>query len=125
MKIVKCEPNDDEKLFCPSTGEVIFGPEIEEINVTAEAFVAYWHYEVIGEPVINNEDLRIAWDDYYGKYLETYEGYYEIWEALMNFLDEYNNPEWIVYECTFSGLACGPVSYTVWYVVKSDTNFVH
>ena len=37
------------------------------------------------------------------------------------FLEKYENPEWKVYELRFSGMACGPISYTVWFVVKADT----
>jgi hypothetical protein len=37
------------------------------------------------------------------------------------FLKSYRNSKWKVMECTFHGMACGPVSTTVYYVVKADT----
>ena len=37
------------------------------------------------------------------------------------FLSEYEYPDWIVYECTFYGMACGLVQNTIYFVVKADT----
>jgi len=108
-----------DRMYCPSTDEVIFAPDYEELNENADAFIAYWHGEVLYEPSIKDEKLNSAWEEYFEKWRGSDE--IDIWEAVEKFLTEYENPSWIVYECTFYGMACGPVSTTVYHVVKADT----
>jgi hypothetical protein len=158
MKIIEQHPEIKyDRMYCPSTDEVIFAPDYEEINEDADAFIAYWHGDVLEEPSITDEKLEAAWKKYFNKwsvandaYKDYINGlqqdeiifeemekvrnkifhrwngaaddeYIDIWKLVEQFLMEYDNPNWIVYECTFSGMACGPVSTTVYYVVKSDT----
>jgi len=109
-----------DRMYCPSTDEVIFAPGYEEINENAEAFIAYWHGEVLDQPEIKDEKLLAAWEKYYEKWDELMEEF-DPFEIVEKFLEGYNNDEWIVYECTFYGMACGPVQTTVYYVVKKDT----
>ena len=121
MEIIQCSPDMEyDRMYCPSTDEVIFAPDYEEINEGADAFIAYWHSEVLDEPCISDEPLEKAWNEYYEKCGKTL-GITEKWETVEKFFNEYENPEWIVYECTFHGMACGPTSTTVYYVVKADT----
>jgi hypothetical protein len=110
---------DRDRIFCPSTDEVIFAPDYEEINENAEAFIAYWHGEVLNEPSITDEKLKAAWDEYYEKWKASED--IDIWDSVEKFLIDYENPSWKVCECTFHGMACGPISTTVYFVVKADT----
>lgn len=120
MKIVQYEPEMSvDRMYCPSTDEVIFAPNYEEINESAEAFIAYWHGEVLDEPEIKDEKLKSAWGKFLEKWSESDD--FDIFEAVEKFLKNYKNDDWIVYECTFYGMACGPTSTTVYYVVKADT----
>ena len=123
MEITEYEPYSSEAMHCPSTGEDIFAPDMEFINDAAEAFMGYWHHEVLDQPTIKDKGLREAWDLFVENNENAEGDYFDWYEALLKFLKEYDNPDWIVYECTFSGIACGPFSFTVWYVVKSDTVF--
>lgn len=121
MKIIQFSVNiETERMYCPSTDEVIFAPDFEEIDESAEAFIAYWHDEVLDEPSITDSDLESAWNEFYEKWDDLTEDL-DPCEAVEKFLREYENPQWIVYECLYSGMACGPVSNTVYYVVKADT----
>jgi hypothetical protein len=121
MEIIECAPESTDRMYCPSTGEIIFAPGMEENSENSEALLGYWHHEFIDEPYINNEKLKAAWDEYFSKNLEEDFPYAYNWEDLRKFFLEYNNPEWITYECDFYGMACGPVTTTVIYVVKADT----
>jgi hypothetical protein len=110
---------DTDRMYCPSTDEVIFAPDYEEINENAEAFIAYWHGEVLDQPSITDEKLKAAWEEYFKKWKVSED--IDIWNSVEKFLIDYENPSWIVYECTFNGMACGPISTTVYYVIKADT----
>lgn len=122
MKIYQCYPSmSTDRMYCPSTDEVIFAPHYEEIEEDANAFVAYWHGEVLDEPMIKNHKLAQAWEKIHKDWSEQEEPELDIWELVEKFLSDYENPDWIVYECTFYGMACGPVQTTVYYVVKADT----
>ena len=120
MKIIQSSPDMEvDRMYCPSTDEVIFAPYYEEINDNAEAFIAYWHCEVMDQPEIKDKKLKDAWDKYFGKWSESDE--IDIFEAVEEFLKSWENPDWKVFECTFEGMACGPVTTTIYYVVKTDT----
>jgi hypothetical protein len=110
-----------DRMYCPSTDETIFAPDYEEIYESAEAFIAYWHGEGLDEPCITDPILKLAWKKYYKKWDESENTELDIWEAVEQFLKEFENPLWMVYKCTFHGMACGPTSTTVYYVVKADT----
>ena len=74
------------------------------------------------EPTINDELLKAAWEKFYNVDLKekpntrTY-----IWDDFRNFLKNYENSEWIVYECDFYSMACGPTTTTLVFVVKAGT----
>lgn len=42
--------------------KVIFTPYYEEINESADAFIAYWHGDVLNQRSIKDEKLEAAWD---------------------------------------------------------------
>ena len=110
---------DTDRMYCPSTDEVIFAPDYEEINENADAFIASWNASMLGESIITDKTLEAAWDKFYIEVLKDKRGY--IWDDFRNFLKAYDNPEWIVYECDFYGMACGPTCDTLVFVVKADT----
>ena len=109
-----------DRMYCPSTGEVIFAPGYEAINQDAEAFIAYWHGDVLEEPFIKNADLKEAWDAFYSNW-DRKNPDLDLWEALEKFFHEYPNDDWIVIECIYEGIACGPVATNVYNVVLKDT----
>ncbi len=122
MKIIECSPDmPTDRMYCPSTDEVIFAPYYDEINDGAKAFIASWHGEVLEEPIIEDAKFEAAWNDIYKEWNAEEDPELDIWELLEKFLLEYENPDWVVYECTFYGMACGPVKTTVYFVVKADT----
>jgi len=121
MKIIEYAPGSTERMYCPSTNEVIFSPNLDEINDNAIAFIGYWHHEFLDEPHVKDETLEAAWSEYFSKHLKDKFPYKYEWDDIRKFFMEYNNSGWIVYECDFHGMACGPMSYTVIYVVKADT----
>jgi hypothetical protein len=122
MKIIETSPEISvDRMYCPSTGETIFGPGLEEVNENAVAFIAYWHDEIIDDPIIRNPKLSNAWNDFYSKWSDTGADEIGITEALVKFLKEYINDAWKVYECCINSFACGPIRSTVWYVVPADT----
>jgi hypothetical protein len=121
MEIIRYSPEMSiDRMYCPSTKEVIFAPDYDEINENAEAFIAYWHGEILDQPEIKDPKLASAWEKYFEKWDELFEEL-DPWEIVEKFLKSYRNSNWKVLECTFHRIACGPVSTTVYYVVKQDT----
>ncbi len=126
MKIIECSPDvPTDRMYCPSTDEVIFAPEYEEMYDGAKAFVAAWHSEVLDKPMIKDANLEAAWNAIYSEWNAEEDPELDLWDLLDKFLTEHENPAWIVYECTFYGMACGPVQTTIYFVVKADTIIAH
>ena len=104
-------------MYNPSTSEVIVD---EECNDDAKSLIGYWLGGFLDEPHINNETLKLAWEAFVGKSnIDIAHSLYS-WDALGKFLEEYDNPEWIGYEITSSGIACGPISFTEVFIVDKD-----
>jgi len=118
MKIEEINVEDSERMYCPSTKEVIFAPDWDYINTDAKAFKGYWHCEFMLEPTIEDAELRTAWNNYYETYLKDKN---PDWDDYRKFFQQLDRPDWIAWECDFHGIACGPISFTVIYVVKGDT----
>lgn len=109
------------RLYCPSTDEVIITlDEMMPINEEAKALIAFWYNEIMDDPVCNNEVIRNAWQDYLGQFEEDTR-HFDLYEKLSTFLEEYEAPGWRTYQIETSGMACGPVSHTDWFVVLKDT----
>ena len=123
MVIIECSPEMDvDRMYCPSTDEIIFAPDYDSINEDANAFIAMWDAEIMDEPSITDESLETAWEKFYEEDLsEKRKAGAYIWDDFRDFLRNYENPEWIVYECDFHGMACGPTTTTLVFVVKADT----
>lgn len=123
MELIERAPRmSTDRMYCPSTDEIIFAPGYDEIFDNAEAYIAMWDADLMGEPTINNESLETAWKKFYNEDLnEKRQAHDYIWDDFRDFLRNYDNPEWMVYECDFYGMACGPTTTTLVFVVKADT----
>jgi len=118
LKYIEKIVSTEERMYCPSTGEVIFSPGMKTINSNASAFTGYWHEGRMNKPSIKNQELKEAWESYYKKNLKKRKAQ---WEDYQRFFKEYNNPEWITYECKFILVACVTFKIIDIYVVKADT----
>jgi hypothetical protein len=119
MEIIELSVESYERMYCPSTDEIILAPN-EEINDTADALKGYWHCESMDEPEIKDSELKKAWNDYYENYLKDKDLDWDD-DDYRKFFQKLDRPDWIAWECVFHGIACGPVSFTVIFVVKADT----
>ena len=99
-------------LFCPATGEVICGPE--GLNEQAKSVRGFWVSEVMEEPIISDADLKQAWNAAVTEADDADSA------VLEKFLRGYVAPNWCVFKVTTSGMACGPVSTTAWFVLDLD-----
>jgi hypothetical protein len=106
------------KMYNPVAGDTIVD---EECDDDAESLIGYWIDEVFEEPIMNNQVFLTAWEEYSVKYRDEHDDESPDYDALGVFLREYENPAWKVIEITSYGMACGPVSHTVWMVVDKDT----
>lgn len=141
MKIIPYDADGEERMYCPSTNEVIIDPEECEINETADAVIGFWGSLEPAEPIITNDKLQEAWDTFLKTFIQdarksraTNAGAdndisdsddddddideLELWEALKEFLKNFKSREWIVYETTMSS---GPGADEMYFVVKADT----
>lgn len=119
MRIIKYSPDEFERLYCPSTEEVIFSIGREVLNFSAKAVIGYWNNDGIKEPKINDKKLKASWDDYFSKF-SVGDKIFE-WDDLLQFLADYNNPDWIVFDCSYNISIAGTFFFC--FVVKSDTVF--
>jgi len=104
------------KMFNSKTKEIIIEWECDD---NAESLIAYWIGELFDEPVIKDETLRVAWEEY----VATFERENDCspgFEELESFIEGYDTSSWVAYEITSDGMACGPVSFTALYVVDKD-----
>ena len=105
---------DHHKLYCPISGEPILEPE--DVNRDAPSLVAYWVEMGIDYPFIKDEKLRQAWETW----SDTEEHGVDP-ESLAKWLKKYKaDPNWVVFEITNHGIANGPVSNTVWFVLDMN-----
>lgn len=119
MKIIKHFLEDYERLYCPSTGEVIQSIWNETLNYDAKGLMALWSAEGMDSLNINDEDLLSEWYDYYET--NTKDGRVMEWKNLIAFLEKYNNDDWIVYDCEYNISVAG--TFLLCFVVKKDTIF--
>jgi hypothetical protein len=111
MQIIQLELSHDN-FFCPATGQRITGPQSYEAS---PAQVGMWIGEIITEPEIASPELDAQWTRYEEQLSD--DGGVDI----ENFLRSLNMPNHVCFEITTSGMACGPVSSSVWYVINMDT----
>jgi hypothetical protein len=120
MELRIYQPAENERLYCPSTGEIILSQVEEFLKEDAESLIAYWVDECIDDPLIKDEKLKAAWDNYYTANIAEKN---PEWGVYRNFFTSYPADEWIAYECEFNGSGCGPFSYSVILIVKADAIF--
>ena len=108
MQLIKLE-HGHWNFFCPVTGKEIYK---EEGGINAETFRGGWHHEVPDEPMDLAPELQEAWAAYTAK-VEAEDENFDI----AAFLTSVEQPGWVAFEITTSGMACGPVSETTWTVL--------
>ena len=116
MKIYSCNYSD-YRMLNPTTGEVIVD---EECNDDAKSLKGYWIGDFLNEPIINDDKLKTAWEAFVDNFNKDNLGTPFCWDDLDKFLEVFDNPSWIGYEITSIGMACGPIGYTVVYIVDKD-----
>src|SRR6056297_538550 len=121
MEIIKKSVESKDRMYCSSTGEILFSPDMPEVNDDTKAFIAYWHNEVLDQPEIKDPELAAAREEFFEKKWFELDEEMSPGEIVTKFLKEYQNEQWVVYECVFPGMACGPFTTTVYIVVKAGT----
>lgn len=111
MQIIKLDLSH-HNFFCPVTGQRITSYNSYQ---PSPALAAMWHSEIVDMPEIYNAKLEKAWEKYSEK-VEQDNDYLEVADFIVsNSIDNL-----ICFEFTTHGMACGPVSSTVWYVIDMD-----
>ena len=111
MQLIKAHLNHFN-FFCPATGQQILGDEVFE---PSPATVGVWIDEMVEEPQHLSDAMQPAWDTYLAGLDEE-----EDWVDLPVFLRGVEEPNWVTFAITTSGMACGPVSSTVYVVIDMD-----
>ena len=99
----------DHRFHCPVTGKAVFS-EIGEPQ--APTIRGVWVHEVPDEPMALTSDLKMAWDAYLNG-LDPDD--YDI--DIDAFLSSVEQEGWVAFCITSHGMACGPVSQTIWVVL--------
>ncbi len=118
MELIKKTVSTKERMYCPSTDEVLFAPDLKNINVKADAFIGCWQSISMDRPSIKDQELKDAWRHYVEKNIDKSN---PTWQDYQEFFRQYENPGWIAYECEFRGDPSLPFVFTDIYVVKADT----
>lgn len=74
-----------------------------------------WHCEILDEPEINHSELEQLWKEYVSK-TDQADEFLEV----PDFLASVSFENLVCFEITTHGMACGPVSSTVWFVIDMD-----
>ena len=110
MQIVRYE-RWDRRLFCPVTGQPVFNEVMEPAVPT---FRGLWIAEVIDEPTIAMPELQAAWTAYVAGVEASEE---DEWLDADAFLGGFESDTLVAFCVTSCGIACGPVSETIWVVL--------
>ncbi|MDA7624712.1 hypothetical protein N8697_00920 [bacterium] len=117
MKYIKLDLSHDN-FYCPATGTHIQSKD--HFEPVSSSLKAYWISDVgLDEPAFDDAKLEEAWATLSAMLNENNEGI--DWEDVEKFLDNYDQPNYVAYEITTGGIACGPVSSTVVFVIDMDT----
>lgn len=116
MQIIELELNH-LNFFCPATGQPIIS-ESEDHTTNAVSLRALWIDEVFDEPAFRDEKFQEDWETYSEKHFDEDED--NLYEVQEEFLKTYPKPNWVTFKITTSGMACGPISSTVWLVIDLD-----
>jgi hypothetical protein len=118
MKIFSFNNSGEYALYNPSTDETILSSDNKDINSEADSLIAGWMDERNHNPVIKDDELLAAWNEYLRKSFKK-EPITD--KVLTSFLKSYKNPGWIVYTSTFEASNESIGSFTIWLVVLADT----
>ena len=108
MQLIQLE-RDDWNFFCPATGRQVFTDDGEP---NTPALRGSWCHEVPEEPMHLAEELKPLWQ----AHLEAQEAEDE-GADVVRFLQSVEWPNWVAFEITTCGMACGPVWSTAWTVL--------
>ena len=111
MQIIKLE-RDDWNFFCPATGRLVFTDEGEP---NTPALRGSWCHEVPEEPMHLAEELKPLWQQHLDAQALKDEG-----ADVVGFLQSLDRPNWVAFEITTFGMACGPVWSTAWTVLDMN-----
>ena len=103
--------DDDFNFFCPITGTQILGPDFFE---PSDATVFTFSPEA-GDFDSISEPYKAIWDEITEKYEEEEFGD-ELWERFCKRLTE-EHPNLLLFGFTTHGIACGPVSNTIYVAI--------
>lgn len=115
MKIIQWFESDDDLMYCPSTDEVLFSPDMPELNEDAEALIGYWSNDDFSIPEIKDGTLKSEWDRYYAKKVSESSDDTIDEDQLITFLKGLKKNGWVVYELKGMGAS------VIWLVVHADT----
>ena len=114
MQIIELTLSHDN-FYCPVTGHYIQGPEHFE---PSPAMVAGWHSDIMDEPLTLSDTFAPA----YNKFVEDLdEDDFVYDENLENFLKAIDAENLVCFKLNTSGIACGPVFSTVWFVIDFES----
>ena len=117
MKYIKLDLSHDN-FYCPATGVHIQGNN--HFEPEASSLKGYWISDVgLEEPAFNDKKFEDGWATFSKKFSDD-EGIG--WEDLEKFLNEYDEPNYVAFEITTGGIACGPISSTVVFVINMDAD---
>lgn len=113
MQIIELNLSHDN-FYCPVTGQLI---QSKEHFDPSPAMVAGWHSDIMEEPLTLSDELASA----YEKFVEGMEEDNFINdETLEDFLKSNDAKNLVCFKINTSGIACGPIFSTVWFVVNFD-----
>jgi hypothetical protein len=105
-------------LYCPVTGAPIT-IENEGMFEDAPSLIAYWHHEILDEPVINDSEFKKAWNTFYASCDEDNGTEFD-YDTFENFLIQFPQPNWVVFKCSTIEGDHGPILDTMWYILNLD-----
>jgi hypothetical protein len=112
MQIIQLEL-DDWNFFCPLTGQRVFH---DDGQPNAPTLRGGWCHEVPDQPVHLAEELKPLWQ----KYLAAQEAAEDMLD-ITAFLRSVELPNWVAFEITTRGMACGPVWSQEWTVLELNS----
>ena len=108
MQLIQLE-RDDWNFHCPASEMLVYQ---ENGEPAAPSFRGGWCHEVPTEPMDLAKELVPLWEAYVSRQAEI-DGDVDVAE----FLRSVDLPNWLAFEITTCGMACGPVWSTAWTVL--------
>ena len=112
MQLIQLEL-DDWNFFCPVTGLKVFN---DDGKPNAPTFRGGWCHEVPDQPIHLDDLLKPLWQSYLEAQLAA-----EDTANIPAFLRSVVLPNWVAFEITTCGIACGPVWSQEWTVLELNS----